>query len=204
MGATKRICELMTQALLGGSRTAHAIVRFGNVLGSRGSVVPVFQKQIARGGPVTLTHAEVQRYLMTISEAVDLVIRSGTLASAGEIFILDMGDPVPILNLARDLVELSGLRPDRDIRIEITNLRPGEKLSEELFDPSQEMLVPTEVNKVRVVKGDPFDSSNLMEKIRALETAALEDRLEEIGVTLKELNIGVLPNRKLDFSALTD
>ncbi|MGH6631338.1 MAG: polysaccharide biosynthesis protein, partial [Burkholderiales bacterium] len=123
MGASKRVCEMIVQAGGQNGSTRFSCVRFGNVMGSRGSVIPFFQQQIARGGPVTVTHPDVQRFLMTIPEAVRLVIRAGTLGSAGEIFILDMGDPVPILDLARDLIELSGLRPGKDIQIEVTQLR---------------------------------------------------------------------------------
>lgn len=137
MGATKRVAEIVCQARAQRSKTRFVTVRFGNVLGSNGSVIPIFKEQIARGGPVTVTHPEMQRYFMTIPEAAQLVMQAGSMGQGGEIFILDMGHPVKIVDLARDLITLSGLRPDEDIAIQFTGVRPGEKLFEELSTSSE-------------------------------------------------------------------
>jgi len=193
MGASKRVCEMIVQTQEGNGQTRFACVRFGNVMGSRGSVIPLFQQQIARGGPVTVTHPDVQRFLMTILEAVRLVIQAGTLGTLGEIFILDMGDPVPILDLARDLVELSGLRPGQDIQIETTELRPGEKLSEELIDEATERLTPTRFEKIRMVNGCPFEPVAFFAKLAELERAAQGESSEDIYRILREFNIGFEP-----------
>jgi len=150
MGATKRMCELVVQSM-NGDKTIFAAVRFGNVLGSNGSVIPIFKKQIEAGGPLTVTDPEMTRFFMTISEAVSLVLQCGVIADPGDIFVLDMGAPVRIMDLARNMLRLSGLRENVDIDIEVTGLRPGEKMYEELVTHG-ERLVPTGIPKVNVLK----------------------------------------------------
>lgn len=149
MGATKRMAEKIIQYMAAHSKTRYCAVRFGNVLGSRGSVVPLFQKQIAAGGPVTITHPEMTRYFMTIPEAVSLVIQAGAMEANGEIFLLDMGEPVRILDLARDLIRLSGLEPDKDIKIQYCGVRPGEKIIEELLT-AEEGVATTKYERIYV------------------------------------------------------
>jgi FlaA1/EpsC-like NDP-sugar epimerase len=149
MGATKRFAEEVVSALSKESKTVFLAVRFGNVLGSRGSVIPLFRKQIAAGGPVTVTHPDVERYFMTIPEAVTLVLEAGAIGSTGQLFLLDMGDPIRISDLARRMIVLSGFEPDVDIEIVYTGLRPGEKLTEELLT-DEENLESTEHPKIFV------------------------------------------------------
>lgn len=156
MGATKRFCELIIQAFNKVSNTDYVAVRFGNVLGSNGSVIPLFKKQIEKGGPVTVTHPEITRFFMTIQEAAQLVIQAGGLADGGEIFVLDMGKPVKMVDLARDLITLSGYKPDVDIKIQYIGLRPGEKLYEELLIDDV-ALTSTEHKKIFVEKPKDAD-----------------------------------------------
>jgi FlaA1/EpsC-like NDP-sugar epimerase len=156
MGCSKRLGELalLAQQQAPGNRTAFLAVRFGNVLGSSGSVVPIFRRQIAQGGPVTVTHQDVTRYFMTIPEAVGLVLQTATLGAGGEVFILDMSQPVKIIDMARQMIELSGYKPDIDIEIRITGLRPGEKLYEELRH-DRETHEPTEHPRIFKLRGEP-------------------------------------------------
>lgn len=167
MGATKRVTEMIIQTMDKRSKTKFVAVRFGNVLGSRGSVIPTFKKQIATGGPVTVTHPEMVRFFMTIPEASQLVIQAGAMAKGGEIFILDMGKPVKILDLARDLIRLSGFEPDVDIPIKFTGMRPGEKLYEELLT-AEEGTTATKHKRIFVAKPNPVETEKLEEIIHTV------------------------------------
>ena len=184
MGATKRVAEMLMGAMQGGS-TNFVSVRFGNVLGSSGSVVPLFQEQIAAGGPVTLTDPSMERYFMTVEEASQLVLQASTMGHGGEIFVLDMGDPIRIADLARNLILLAGRQPDRDVQIEISGIRPGEKLREELSAPEENML-PTRHPKIRIFRS-PRAQEEMVPHLDALQhlcatrdVAGIVERLKQI------------------------
>ena len=181
MGATKRMGEMIIQHYALTSETVFAAVRFGNVLGSNGSVIPIFKKQIAEGGPVTVTHPEIERFFMTIPEASRLVIQAGGMANGGEVFILDMGEPVKIVELAKSLITLSGLRVDEDIRIEFTGLRPGEKMYEELL-MDEENTIPTKMRSIMVSTGKSVGFDEVEEKLAALHQAISSSDDEALGV----------------------
>jgi FlaA1/EpsC-like NDP-sugar epimerase len=191
MGASKRMCEMIIQAYNNRSETEFVAVRFGNVLGSNGSVIPLFKKQIAAGGPVTVTHPEIIRYFMTIPEAVALVLQAGALAKGGEIFVLDMGEPVKIDDLARNLIRLSGYVPDRDIEIKYTGLRPGEKLYEELL-MDEEGLKDTENKMIHIGRPIEFDEEAFLNRLDEMysvitsEKADIRAFVEEMVPTYKK------------------
>ena len=188
MGASKRAAELLVQSQNGSraSNTRFMIVRFGNVVGSIGSVVPLFKKQIEKGGPVTVTHPEVTRYFMTIPESCQLILQAGAMGEGGEIFILDMGTPIKIDDMARDLIRLSGFEPDVDIKIEYIGLRLGEKLYEELITEGEGIL-PTSHDKIMVLRGEECNVEVVNGKIDELARLAYDQEGEKIKATLREI-----------------
>lgn len=196
MGASKRMCEMIVQTLNHFYETDFVAVRFGNVLGSNGSVIPLFEKQIATGGPVTVTHPDIIRYFMTIPEAVSLVLQAGAYAKGGEIFVLDMGEPVKIADLAKNLIRLSGYKLGEDIEIEYTGLRPGEKLYEELL-MNEEGLQDTENKMIHIGKPIDMDEEKFMHQLIQLRDAANEDS-DAIRAMVKE----IVPTYQMPMEAL--
>ena len=184
MGVSKQLAERFVHAFAENSGTKFVVVRFGNVLASAGSVVPIFQDQIRRGGPVTVTHPEIERFFMTIPEASQLVLQAAAMGGAGEIFVLDMGEPVKIVDLARDLIRLSGLKVGEDIEIAFTGLRPGEKLYEELYFDSEEKLA-TPHPKLFVAYHRPYTLAEVTVAIEELSAYVHADP-DQLHAKLKE------------------
>ncbi|MBD5468224.1 MAG: polysaccharide biosynthesis protein [Lachnospiraceae bacterium] len=197
MGATKRICEMIIQTFNRHYDTEFVAVRFGNVLGSNGSVIPLFRKQIEAGGPVTVTHPDIIRYFMTIPEAVSLVLQAGVYAKGGEIFVLDMGEPVKILDLAKNLIRLSGYKVDEDIKIKFTGLRPGEKLYEELL-MNEEGMTDTANRLIHIGKPIEFDEMVFFKQLKRLKDAANEES-EEIRELVREIVPTYMPKEEDEF-----
>jgi FlaA1/EpsC-like NDP-sugar epimerase len=185
MGATKRVCEMLIQTYNNRSETEFVAVRFGNVLGSNGSVIPLFKKQIEQGGPVTVTHPDIIRYFMTIPEAVSLVLQAGAYAKGGEIFVLDMGEPVKILDLAKNLILLSGHKPDVDIQIEFTGLRPGEKLYEEML-MEEEGMQNTPNQLIHIGKPIELDEEKFLGQLQALKDYVVQEP-EDIRSVIQDI-----------------
>ncbi|OPY58769.1 MAG: UDP-N-acetyl-alpha-D-glucosamine C6 dehydratase [Pelotomaculum sp. PtaU1.Bin035] len=186
MGATKRVAEMVIQNMDEKGGTRFAAVRFGNVLGSRGSVIPLFKRQIARGGPVTITHPDMERYFMTTIEAAQLVIQAGAQAGGGEIFILDMGQPVKILELSHKLIRLSGFEPEADIPVQFTGIRSGEKLVEQLVD-EDEGIIATGHGRISAVSGRGLDISLLEASLNILESPDFSFQEQDTIVLLQKL-----------------
>jgi FlaA1/EpsC-like NDP-sugar epimerase len=195
MGATKRVAELIILGLQQ-RQTNYMAVRFGNVLGSNGSVLPIFEEQIARGGPVTVTHPDVKRYFMTIPEAAQLVLQAMSMGLGGQIFMLEMGEPIRILDLARNLIRLSGLEPERDIPIVFTGLRPGEKLSEELM-LDREGILPTAHEQIRTLLAGSVSLREVQTMLEELSGVVEARNVSALVETLKRLVPEYTPSEQL-------
>ena len=202
MGASKRAAEMVVQTINKKAKTKFMAVRFGNVLGSQGSVIPLFKKQIANGGPLTVTHKDITRYFMTIPEASQLVIQAGALGEGGEVFVLDMGEPVKIMDLAEDLISLSGFTPYEDIDIDVIGLRPGEKLYEELLCDTEDNI-PTEHERIFINNLGAVDQKFLDQHLAKLEELAEKAAGPKIISALVDLVDTYQPRRdnvkKVDF-----
>jgi len=196
MGTTKKIAEMFVQYLSQTSETKFVVVRFGNVLGSRGSAVPIFKKQIELGGPITITHPDMVRFFMTIPEAVQLVIQAGALANGGEVFVLDMGKPIKIEDLVNDLIRLSGLEPVTDIEVVYTGIRPGEKLYEEILT-DEEGIVATKHNRIFISNSQNVNKRELFNNIRKLEYL-INNKMNSNSSEIKSLLSQIVPSYKIN------
>jgi FlaA1/EpsC-like NDP-sugar epimerase len=194
MGASKRVTEKLIESKAYHNSTKFGAVRFGNVIDSRGSVLPKFKRQIEKGGPVTVTHRDVTRYFMTIPESVQLLLQAGAMGNGGEIFILDMGEPIKILDLAHDLIRLSGLEVNRDIPIEFTGLEPGEKLYEELLT-AEEGVRATKHQRIFVAHLEAIEEKRLLDQIQKLDELANHLKTDEIINELQKIVPTYVPNR---------
>jgi len=193
MGATKRVGEMICQALNQKNFTKFISVRFGNVLDSRGSVIPIFREQIKKGGPVEVTHPEMKRYFMVTSEACLLVMQAGAMGRGGEVFVLDMGEPIKILDLAKEMIRLSGFEPDKDIPIVFTGVRPGEKLFEEILT-AEEGTLATQNQKIFMAKLSEVNENKLNQGLESLREAVKKSNRKEIVNILKQLIPSYQPN----------
>ncbi len=200
MGASKRVAEMLVQDAARQHQRSFSVVRFGNVLGSRGSVIPRFKRQIAQGGPVTVTHPEMERYFMTIPEAVHLVLQASAMGRGGEVFLLNMGAPVRILDLAKDLIRLSGLEPERDIQIVFSGIQPGEKLSETLWDQGSGFKPTEHPDVMRLIRDEFPDSENLHQAVKRLVLLASDGDSEAIIQLLEEM----IPGAEIQKTPLMD